>query len=97
MISLTLRMTFLVDDQNEWYDSNTLQYSRQREADVVLRERLRRGARADYIFQLGELTALVECVFVLESMQHRGHPPREPLHFPYAAQTRLGVAFEPGA
>src|SRR6202050_5886141 len=54
----------------------------ERQAYVVLGERLRGGARAGNVIQLRELPTLVEGVLVGKEMQHRGHPPGEALYLP---------------
>src|ERR1022692_183630 len=74
--------------------SGILAVSLQREADVILGEALRRRTRADDVVELRVLTASIECVVVLVSMQHRVHPPREALHLPDPPQTNFRVAIE---
>ena len=46
----------------------------------------RAGARARDVIDLGELTAPVERIVVLETVEKLGHPPREALHLPDPAQ-----------
>src|SRR6266571_2498057 len=55
--------------------------SMHRQADVVFGQRLRGGARTDYILELGKLPALIERIVVVEAMQHGSHPPGKTLHF----------------
>ena len=62
--------------------------------DVILGEALRCGARAGEVIEFRELATMVEGVFVGEFVQHGGHPPRKPLHFPYTAQAGLGVLLQ---
>src|SRR5215211_847171 len=74
------------------------------EPDVVLRQRGRRRRRRGDVRELRELQLHVERVAALEPVQHRGHPPREVLRAPDAAQDlrrvprerRVVAAFVPG-
>src|SRR5260370_24562622 len=66
-----------------------------RQADVVFGQRLRSGPRTGEIFEFGKLPALVEGVVVMETMQHRSHPPGKTLHFPDPVETSLRIFVEP--
>src|ERR1039458_6282357 len=65
-----------------------------RKADVVFREGLGCCSRTGHVVQFGELAAVVEGLLIREAVEHGSHPPREPLHFPDAAQADLRISIE---
>src|SRR5215831_405106 len=65
-----------------------------RQADVVFGERLRGGARAGDVVEVGELTPVVEGMVVGEAVEKLSHPPGEALDFPDAAQANRGISGE---
>src|SRR6266568_2591466 len=65
--------------------------SMHRQADVVFGQRLRGGARTDYMLEFGKLPALIERIVVVEAMQHGSHPPGKALHFPDADKEGLRI------
>ncbi len=65
-----------------------------RQADVVLRERRLRGGRTGDVCQLGELHPAAEVALFREAVQELGHPPREALGFPDAAERAGGILFK---
>src|SRR3954447_8717508 len=55
--------------------------------NIILRQRCRGGLRAAHIAQLRELKLVLKTIgIVVETVQHRGHPPREVLDAPDAPQ-----------
>ena len=63
-----------------------------RKSDVVFRQGLRAGAGTGDEVHLRDLDPAAEGAFLGEAVHHRGHPPREALRFPDAAQAGVGVA-----
>src|SRR5437763_294616 len=59
----------------------------QRQPDVVLRDRLPAGARAQQIIELGDLDVALELRVRRKSVQQRGHVPGITHHLPDTAQT----------
>ena len=64
----------------------------QRKADIVLGQRLSGGAGGDDVLELGKLPPSVERRVVVETVEHRSHPPGKALRFPDAAKTDLRVS-----
>jgi len=65
-----------------------------RQTDVVFGERLRGGARAGDVVEVGELTPVVEGMVVGEAVEKLSHPPGEALNFPDAAKANRGISGE---
>jgi hypothetical protein len=66
----------------------------ERKADVIFCESPGCRSRAGDVVQLGEFAALVERILIRETMEHRGHPPREPLDSPNQPQAVLRIGIE---
>src|SRR6185503_15258640 len=63
--------------------------------DVLLGKARHRRARAGEVIEIGDLSLMIERVFIGRSMQRGGHPPREPLRLPHPPQTDVRVFVEP--
>src|SRR4030095_1226700 len=49
------------------------------------------SARTDHVIQVSNLAPAIKWILSWESVQHRGHPPRETLDHPHAPQTDIRV------
>src|ERR1700693_4274545 len=66
----------------------------ERQSDIVLRERRRRGLRARHVVELVELAAHVEVILAVETVQHHRHPVGEALRLPDALEAGGAVGGE---
>ena len=65
-----------------------------REAHVVFCQCFSRGPGTRDVVELGQLATFVERIVRSGSMQHRSHPPGEPLDFPDSAKTNFRVSIQ---
>src|SRR6266496_896609 len=65
-----------------------------RQPHIILRQRCRRGLRADEVIQLGQLNPRAEFALVGEFVQHRGHPPGEAHRLPDPRQRFRRIAID---